>query len=105
MFKMRKDRLKNLIKIVKCLEEVGDDRIWLTEIGKRCKIDRRTVARLIDKYLSMFVDEQTVPPFNIRMIKLKPNTDINGILRYLAVMEKINKKNGIKNKKRHNLSF
>jgi hypothetical protein len=53
----------------------------------------------------MFVDEQTVPPFNIRMIKLKPNTDINGILRYLAVMEKINKKNGIKNKKRHNLSF
>ena len=39
----------------------------------------------------MFVEEtEGVEPFQkIKLVKLKPNTDINGILRYLSVKEKI----------------
>jgi len=37
----------------------------------------------------MFIEEQTVEPFNVRMIRLKPNTDLNGVFRFLAVKEKL----------------
>jgi hypothetical protein len=40
--------------------------------------------------LSIFIEEQTLEPFNVRMIRLKPGTDVNSIYRYLSVMEKIN---------------
>jgi len=88
---MRKDELENVIKIVKCLERGKQDLLWYRKIGKVCGIHHKTVSRLISKYLQMFVEEtEGVEPFQkIKLVKLKPNTDINGILRYLSVKEKI----------------
>ncbi len=89
--KIRKDELENVIKIVKCLEQGRNDLLWYRKIGKICKIHHKTVSRLLDKYLQMFVDEtQGVEPFQkIKLVKLKPNADVNKILRYLAVKQKI----------------
>ena len=86
---MRKDELKNLIKIVKCLKQAEEGWLWYREVSRRSNIHHKTVSRLFKKYLDMFVDHQTMEPFKLRMVKLKPNTDINGILRYLSVKEKI----------------
>lgn len=90
---MRKDAIENLIKIVKCLKNAEESWLWLTEIGKRTGLHRKTVTRLVDKHLSpLFVDQQIMEPFNVRMIRLKPGTDVNALFRHLSVMEKINKK-------------
>lgn len=89
--KIRKDELENVIKIVKCLEKGKNDLLWYRKIGKICGIHHKTVSRLIDKYLTMFVDEtQGVEPFQkIKLVKLKVGVDVNKILRYLAVKQKI----------------
>ena len=86
---MRKSTLIHLIKIVKCLEEAEGGWLWPTEIAKRCDIHRTTVVRLIDSRLSNFVDEETVGPTNIRMFKLKPGVNVEGIVKYLSVKEKL----------------
>lgn len=87
---MRKDVAENIIKIVQCLQQ-ADGWLWCREISRRCHIHHKTVSRLIDRHLSMFIEEQNLEPFNIRMIRLKPDTDINGIFKYLSVMNKIKK--------------
>jgi hypothetical protein len=85
---MRKDTIKNIIKIVKCLE--GENRwMWIREISRIAGIHHKTVSRLIDRHLSMFLETQTMEPFNLRMVRLKPDADMNGILRYLSVRNKI----------------
>ncbi len=86
---MEKRTVEKLIKILKCLEQSKEDVLWLTEIGKRTKMHRTTVGRLIDKHLANFVAQDIVPPFNLKTVKLKPGIDLNGILRYLSVKEKI----------------
>jgi len=87
---MRKDTIENIVKIVQCLKQ-ADSWLWYREISRRCKIHHKTVSRLIDRHLSMFVEYQNLEPFNIRMIRLKPGTDINGVFKYLSVMKKIKK--------------
>lgn len=89
---VRKDTVENIIKIVKCLEEANENWLWIREISRRTNLHHKTVSRLIRNHLSMFVEQQTIEPFNLTMIKLKPGTDINGIFRFLSVMEKVNKK-------------
>ena len=86
---MRKSTLIHLIKIVKCLEQSEGGWLWPTEIGKRCDIHRTTVVRLIDSRLSNFVEEESIGPTNLRMFRLRPGTDVNGIMRFMAVKEKI----------------
>ena len=88
---IRKDELENVIRIVKCLEKGKHDLLWYRKIGKICGIHHKTVSRLINKYLAMFVDEtHGVEPFQkIKLVKLKPGANINKILRYLAVKQKI----------------
>ena len=86
---VRKDVIENIIKIVKCLKEAEDSWLWITEIGRRCNLHHKTVARLVDTHLTMFTDQQMMEPFNVRMIRLKPNTDINSIFRHLSVMQKL----------------
>lgn len=88
---MRKDAVENVIKIVKCLKQAEGGWLWIREIERRTGLHRKTVSRLIDKHLAMFLDIQTMEPLNLKMIRLKPGTDINGIFRFLSVMEKINK--------------
>lgn len=86
---MDKKILEKAIKILKAVEEAGKDGIWLTEIGKLVNMHRTTVARMIDRHLAEFVTQDIVPPFNLRMIRLKPDRDLIGIIRYLKVKEKI----------------
>lgn len=89
--RVQKNTLKNIIKIVKCLEEAKNDWIWLTAIAKRVKLHRTTVSRLIDKHLALFIEQNTVEPFNIRMIRLKPDANLQTILRFISLKEKIRK--------------
>lgn len=86
---MRKDTIKNIVKIVQCLKNAEEGWLWVREIARRTELHHKTVARLIDKHLGMFVERQTMEPFNVEMIRLKPGTDASGIYRYMTVMEKI----------------
>lgn len=86
---MRKDTVKNIVKIVACLKNAEEGWLWAREIARRTGLHHKTVSRLVDKHLGMFIDMQTMEPFNVEMIRLKPGTDVNGIYRYLTVMEKI----------------
>lgn len=88
---MRKDTVKNIIKIVKCLKEAEEGWLWIREISRRCDLHHKTVSRLINRHLTMFVETQRLEPFNVEMIRLKPNTDIDGVFRYLSVMSKLDK--------------
>ena len=58
----------------------------------------KTVSRLIDKHLGMFIDTQTMEPFNVQMIRLKPGTDINAVFRFLTVKERLDNEQENKNK-------
>ena len=85
---MRVDTIKNVIKIVKCLE--GEEGwTWIRDVSRKTGIHHKTVSRLIDLHLSMFLEAQEMEPFKLRMIRLKSNTDANAVLRYLAVKNKI----------------
>lgn len=88
---MRKDTIKNIIQIVNCLKEAENGWLWIREISRRTGLHHKTVSRLIELYLTMFIDEQTMEPFNVKMIKLKEGTDINKIFHFLSVMEKVKK--------------
>ncbi|MCS7105899.1 MAG: hypothetical protein NZ942_01100 [Candidatus Aenigmarchaeota archaeon] len=95
---MRKDKVQNLIKIVKCLKQSEEGWLWIREIARRTKLHHKTVSRLINTHLTMFVDIQKFEPFNVQMVRLKPGTDINGIFRFLSVMDKLSiEKNTSKN--------
>ncbi|MEM5843627.1 MAG: helix-turn-helix domain-containing protein [Candidatus Aenigmatarchaeota archaeon] len=87
---MRKDKIQNLIKIVKCLKHSEEGWLWIREIARRTKLHHKTVSRLINTHLTMFVEIQKFEPFNVQMVRLKPGTDINGIFRFLTVMDKLN---------------
>jgi len=88
---LRKDTVKNIVKIVKCLQRAEGGWLWIREIARRCKLHHKTVSRLISRHLDMFVEIQTMEPFNVKMVRIKPGTDINGIFRFLSVMEKLEK--------------
>ena len=88
---MRKDTMENIVKIVQCLKQAEEGWLWIREISRRCKLHHKTVSRIIDMHLQMFVEEQRLDPFNIRMFRLKQDTDVNGVFKYLSVMKKINK--------------
>ena len=83
--------MENIIKIVNCLKDAEEGWLWIRECSRRTGLHHKTVSRLIDLHLTMFVEEQRLEPFNIRMFRLKPETDINGVFKYLTVMKKIKK--------------
>lgn len=91
---MRKDTAENIIKIVNCLEKAEGGWLWVREIARRCDLHHKTVSRLVSNHLSIFVDEQEFEPFNVRMIRLKPNTDQEKIFHFLAIKERIDNKKG-----------
>jgi len=85
---MRKDTIKNIIKIVKCLE-AEEGWTWIRDIARKSGIHHKTVSRLIDRHIHMFLETQEMEPFKLRMVRLKQDADMNNILRYLAVKNKI----------------
>jgi hypothetical protein len=90
---MRKDTLKNTIKIVSCLEKAGNDWLWIREVARACRLGPATVSRLLSSHLSTFVESRVEErPVRIHMIRLKPGIDSKGVLRFLAVKEKLSKK-------------
>lgn len=95
---MREDAAENIIKIVRCLKKAEGGWLWVREIARRTDLHHKTVSRLIDKYLTMFVETQAMEPFNVHMIRLKPGTDVNGIFRFLAIKDKIDEKTKRKSK-------
>ena len=86
---MRRDVARNIIKIAKCLKQAEEGWLWYREIARRCNLHHKTVSRLIERYLSVFVEIQSLEPFNIKMVRLKPGTEIEGIVRYLAIKERL----------------
>lgn len=86
---MEEHLLEKLIKVLKVVEQAGNEGVWLTQIGKMTNMHRTTVGRLIENHLLEFVTIDMVPPFNLKMVRLKPGRNLNGILRYLKVKEKI----------------
>jgi len=84
--------MENLIKIVKCLKQAEEGWLWVREISRRVELHHKTVGRLISNHLTMFVEVQRLEPFNVQMIRLKPDTDVNNIFKFLSVMEKIKPK-------------
>jgi hypothetical protein len=97
--KVYKNRLKNIVKIVKCLQEAEEGWVWLREIGRRCDMAHTTVSRIVSKELASFVETQTMEPFNAQMVRLKADVDMDGVLRFLAAKKRIdemNEKLGIK---------
>ena len=90
---MRKDTIKNILKIVKCLKETEGGWLWIREIGRRCNLHHKTVSRLINQHLGIFIESQKFEPFNVVMVRLKPGTEMNGVLKFLNVMEKVKKSN------------
>ena len=97
---MRKDAAENVIKIVRCLKGAEGGWLWIREISRRCKMHHKTVSRLIDKHLTMFIERQVMEPFNVQMIRLKPDADLNGIFRFLAVKEKLENVNNTNKRKK-----
>jgi hypothetical protein len=86
---MRKDVSKNIIKIVNCLKQSEEGWLWYREISRRTGLHHKTVSRLIERHLQMFLEVQTMEPFNVTMVRLKPGTDPNGIFKYLSVKSKL----------------
>ncbi len=89
--KLRKDEIENVIKIVKCLEQAKNSWLWYREIARRCDLSHKTVSRLIDKYLkeSVTIQEGVEPFMRIKMVKIKDSTDMNRILRFILIKQKI----------------
>ncbi|RLF77629.1 hypothetical protein DRN32_07670 [Thermococci archaeon] len=92
MVRIRKDTMRNIVKIVKCLKQAEEGWLWIREVARRTGLHHKTVSRLIDRHLSMFVEIERLEPFNVRMLRLKPGVDTNGIFKFLSVMEKIETK-------------
>jgi hypothetical protein len=88
--KIRKDTIKNLLKIVNCLSETKDW-TWIRQIARRTGLHHKTVSRLITNHLQMFVEEQTLEPFKIRMLRLKPYANVKSIFKFLELKEKLEK--------------
>lgn len=100
---MRKDAAENVIKIVRCLKESEEGWLWVREISRRTRLHHKTVSRLIDKHLSMFIETQTMEPFNVHMIRLKTGSDVNAIFRFLTIKERIDESTKRKDKVREAL--
>lgn len=89
--KIRKDEVESVIKIVKCLEQSKNSWLWYREIARRCGLNHKTVSRLLNKHLKeSIIEQEGVEPFvKIKMVRIKPGINVNSILRYMSVKQKI----------------
>lgn len=91
---VKKNVVEHVIRIANCLNQAENGWLWPTEIANRTGIHRKTVTRLIERYLVNFVEEQKLDPSNIRMFKLKPDASLTAILKFMSVREKISRAMG-----------
>jgi predicted DNA-binding transcriptional regulator YafY len=88
---MRRDVIRNILKIVECLNN-AKDWMWIRQIARKTNLHHKTVSRLIDTYLSIFIEEQSLEPFKIRMIRLKEGVSLDSIHRFFVLKEKLESK-------------
>jgi len=84
---MREDRLNNVIKVLECLKE-AEDWIWLRECARRTGLHHSTISRIL-RDLDLFVEQQYLEPFNVKMIRLKRDVKIEDVIRFLEIKEKV----------------
>jgi len=89
MKRLRKDTTENLIKILSCLQRAEGQWLWYRQIGRICKIHHKTVSRLLANHLSIFIDEQSLEPFRIKMVRLKPESNVDAIVKFLRIKEMV----------------
>jgi hypothetical protein len=85
---MRRDLRENIARIVRCLQDAGGW-LWFREIARRTGLHHKTVSRLIDKHLSPFVEEQVFEALKLRMVRLKPEVYLNGVLKFIRIKERL----------------
>lgn len=81
--------IEKLTKIWNALAQSGD---WLhiAEISRRTNIDEATVRWYLNHYLKNAIDEERIVPFiRLRLVKLKPNIDINSYIKALNFIEEV----------------
>ena len=94
---MRKDRLVNLIRVIKYLTD-NPEGSWVRQISRDLDMHPETVRRALSA-ISMFIEEKSVNeqlPMGLAnlptIIRLKSGVTIRGILRFLSVKEKLNRR-------------
>ena len=78
-----------LTQIWNVLAQNGD---WLhvAEISRRTKIDECTVRWYLDHYLKDAINEERiVPTIRLRMVRLKPNIDLNSYIKALNFIKEV----------------
>jgi len=94
--KIKRDRkvkkgfdIEKLTKIWNVLAE-NIDWIHVAEISRRTKINECTVRWYLDHYLKDAVDEEKiVPTIRLRLIRLKPNINLNSYIKALKFIRRI----------------
>jgi len=89
MKKLRKDTTQNLIKIINCLKKAEDHWLWYRQIGRMTQLHHKTVSRLLADHLSIFIEEQSFEPFRVKMVRLKPESQVESILKFLKIKEEV----------------
>jgi len=94
--KIKRDRkvrkgfdIEKLTKIWNVLAQSGD---WLhiAEISRRTNIHEATVRWYLDHYLKNAINEERiVPTIRLRMIRLKPNIDLNSYIKALKFIKEV----------------
>jgi predicted DNA-binding transcriptional regulator len=94
--KLKRDRkvrkgfdIEKLTKIWNALAE-NNDWLHVAEISRRTGIDECTVRWYLDNYLKDAIDEERiVPSIRLRLLRLKPNIDLNSYVKALKFIKEI----------------
>jgi response regulator of citrate/malate metabolism len=84
--------IEKLTKIWNVLAE-NNDWLHVAEISRRTNINECTIRWYLDRYLKNAIDEEKiVPTIRLRMVKLKPNIDLNSYVKALKFIKEIKSK-------------
>jgi len=79
-------------KITKIWNVLAENVDWIhvAEISRRTNIDESTVRWYLDHYLDKAVDEERIgPKIKLRLVRLKPNIELNSYIKALNFINKI----------------
>jgi response regulator of citrate/malate metabolism len=101
--KIKRDRkvrkgfdIEKLTKIWKVLAE-NNDWLYINEISRRTNINECTVRWYLDHYLKDAIEEEKiVPTIRLRMVRLKPNSDLISYIKALKFINEIKADKSVK---------
>jgi len=68
----------------------SDDWLHIAEISRRTNINESTVRWYLDRYLNNAIDEERIgPKIKLRLIRLKPNLELNSYVKALKFIKEI----------------